>query len=159
MNEMIPAEDYTPMTDEELQQIPVGGILPQRPPFVMISQLLHYDEVVTATLFEVKVDNLFCQNGVMSASGLVENIAQTCAARIGYINKYILHKDVNIGYIGAVRNLEFYALPSVGETIETRIEVLSSQFGITLAQGTIRKMDGTLLAEGQMKIALSEKTV
>jgi len=159
MNEIIPADDYTPMTDEELLQIPVLGILPQRPPFVMISQLLHYDEIVTATRLEVTADNLFCQEGVMLASGLVENIAQTCAARIGYINKYILHKDVNIGYIGAVRNLEFYQLPRVGETIETRIEVLSSQFGITLAQGTIRLMDGTLLAEGQMKIALTEKTV
>lgn len=125
----------------------------------MVSQLMHFDEVVTITRFEIKADNLFCQNGVMQASGLVENIAQTCAARIGYINKYALHKDVNIGYIGAVRNLEFYSLPKVGEIIETRIEVLSSQFGITLAQGTIRRIDGTLLAEGQMKIALSEKTV
>ncbi len=147
------------MTDEEFLQIPIGGILPQRAPFIMVSQLLHYDEIVTSTRFQITEDNLFCQNGVFVASGIVENIAQTCAARIGYINKYILHKDVNIGFIGAVRNLEILQLLKVGETIETRIEVLSSSFGLTLAHGEVRLLDGTLLAEGEMKIALSEKTV
>ena len=147
------------MTEQEFLQIPIGGILPQREPFVMVSQLLHYDELVTSTRFHIASDNIFVQNGHLVASGLIENIAQTCAARIGYINKYILHKDVNIGFIGAVRNLEISQLPRVGETIETRIEVLSSSFGLTLAHGEVRQMDGTLIAEGEMKIALSEKTV
>lgn len=147
------------MTEQEFLQIPIEGILPQREPFVMVSQLLHYDEVVTATRFEVKADNIFCQNGKLVASGLIENIAQTCAARIGYINKYILHRDVNIGFIGAVRNLVIHCLPRAGQTVETRIEVLSSQFGLTLAHGEIHLLDGTLVAEGEMKIALSEKTV
>lgn len=146
------------MTEEEFLQIPIEGILPQRPPFVMVSQLLHYDEVVTRTRFRVEADNLFCQHGELQATGVIENIAQTCAARIGYINKYILHKDVNIGLIGAVRKLEVHQLPKVGEVIETSIEVLSTSFGLTLARGEVRLPDGTLLAEGEIKIALSEKT-
>lgn len=147
------------MTDEEFLQIPIRGILPQRDPFIMVSQLMHYDELVTQTRFNIATDNIFCENGVFVASGIVENIAQTCAARIGYINKYILHKDVNIGFIGAVRNLEIVRLPRVGETVETRIDVLSSSFGLTLAHGEVRLTDGTLVAEGEMKIALSEKVV
>lgn len=147
------------MTDEEFLQIPIRGILPQRDPFIMVSQLMHYDELVTQTRFNIAADNIFCENGVFVASGIVENIAQTCAARIGYINKYILHKDVNIGFIGAVRNLEIIRLPRVGETVETRIDVLSSSFGLTLAHGEVRLTDGTLVAEGEMKIALSEKVV
>lgn len=147
------------MTEEEFLQIPIQGILPQREPFIMISHLLHYDELVTATRFDIEASNVFCREGRLVASGLIENIAQTCAARIGYINKYILHKDVNIGFIGAVRNLQIHELPPVGSTIETRIEVLSSTFGITLAHGEVRLLDGTLIAEGEMKIALSEKTV
>lgn len=147
------------MTDEEFLQIPIRGILPQRDPFIMVSQLMHYDELVTQTRFNIAADNIFCENGVFVASGIVENIAQTCAARIGYINKYILHKDVNIGFIGAVRNLEIARLPRVGETVETRVEVLSSSFGLTLAHGEVRLTDGTLVAEGEMKIALSEKVV
>ena len=147
------------MTDEEFLQIPVLGILPQRPPFVIISQLLHYDDDVTVTRFSITADNLFCQDGCLLASGLVENIAQTCAARIGYINKYILHRDVNIGYIGAIRNMQILQLPRVGETVETRIEILESSFGLSLAHGEIHRTDGVLVAQAEMKIALSEKTV
>lgn len=147
------------MTEQAFLQIPIQGILPQREPFVMVSRLLHYDEEVTTTQFDIVADNLFCREGVLVASGLIENIAQTCAARIGYINKYILHRDVNIGFIGAVRNLVIHQLPAVGTTIETQIRVISSSFGLTLAHGEVRLSDGTLLAEGEMKIALSEKTV
>lgn len=147
------------MTDQEFLQIPIGSLLPQREPFIMVSQLLHYDEVVTITRFSVSADNLFCRQGRLVSSGLIENIAQTCAARIGYINKFILHRDVNIGYIGAVRNLVIHLLPKIGDTLQTRIEVNGSSFGITMAHGEIHLADGTLVAEGEMKIALSEKTV
>ncbi len=147
------------MTDQEFLQIPIDSLLPQREPFIMVSQLLHYDDVVTITRFLVEADNLFFHRGHLVASGLIENIAQTCAARIGYINKYILHRDVNIGYIGAVRNLIIHQLPESGVMLETRIEVNGSSFGITMAHGEIHLTDGTLVAEGDMKIALSEKTV
>lgn len=145
------------MTEQEFLQIPISGILPQRKPFIMVSQLKHYDEVVTITRFHIEADNLFCQDGEFVASGIIENIAQTCAARIGYINKYILHRDINIGFIGAIRKLDILQLPHMGDTLETRIEVISSSFGLTLAHGEVRLEDGTLVAQGEMKIALSEK--
>ncbi len=144
------------MTDEEFLKIPIRELLPQCDPFVMVSQLLHYDEVVTRTRFYVSADNIFCQRGVFSPCGMVENIAQTCAARIGYINKYILHRDIDIGFIGAIRSLTFHALPEVGETIETSIEILSSAFGMSLAKAEIRDAMGHLLADGEMKISLKE---
>lgn len=147
------------MQDEEFLKIRIDELLPQRPPFVLVSRLLHYDEVVTETAFDIAGDCLFCEDGVMTASGLVENFAQTCAARIGYINKYILHKGVNIGFIGAVKSMEVHRLPRVGERLITRIEVLTEQFGITLAHGEICLQDGTPVASGEMKIALSDKTV
>jgi len=147
------------MNEHDFVKIQIDELLPQRPPFVMVSHLLHYDEVVTETSYDVLSGQVFIENNAMNASGLVENFAQTCAARIGYINKYILHKEVNIGFIGAVKTLTIHCLPKVGETIRTRIEVLSEQFGITLAKGEIRLPDNTLVAEGEMKIALSEMTV
>lgn len=138
-------------------EIDIEELLPQRPPFIMVSQLVHYDEVTTITRFHIDSENLFCEAGTMLASGLVENFAQTCAARIGYINKYILKKGVNIGFIGAVKQLNISRLPKVGDALETKIEVLSEQFGLTLAHGEIHLLDGSLIAEGEMKIALSDK--
>lgn len=147
------------MTEQVFLQIPIQGILPQREPFILVSRLLHYDELLTKTQFDITFDNIFCCDRELVVSGLIENIAQTCAARIGYINKYILHRDINIGVIGAVRNMTVHQLPQVGSTIETSVEVLNSAFGLTLAHGEIRMLDGTLIAEGEMKIALSEITV
>ena len=77
------------MTKTQLETIDVQTLLPQRPPFIMIDRLIHFDEVVTTTQLEVRSDNLFIEDGVLNNCVLVENIAQTCAARMGYINQYI----------------------------------------------------------------------
>lgn len=127
-------------------------LLPQRPPMVMVDRLLHCDPVVTETEFTVREDNIMVDDGKLSACGLIENIAQTCAARMGYIN-LSNGKEVRVGVIGALRDLEIHALPIVGDRIETRIEVSDEVFGMTLAQASSRCGD-TLLASGTIKIAL-----
>ncbi len=76
-------------TEQDLRHIDIHELLPQQEPFVMIGTLTHFDRTLTVTETEVKADNIFVDNGYFTASGLMENIAQTCAARIGYVNKYI----------------------------------------------------------------------
>ena len=127
-------------------------LLPQRPPMVMVDRLLHCDPVVTLTELTVREDNIMVEDGRMSACGLIENIAQTCAARMGYIN-LSNGKEVRVGVIGALRDMEIHSLPKVGDTIATRIEVSDEVFGMTLAQASSRCGD-TLLASGTIKIAL-----
>ena len=84
---------------------------------------------------------------------MIENIAQTCAARIGFINKYVLKKDVQIGFIGAIRNFEVFDLPKVGQTITTIVNVKEEVFGMTLASARVKR--GTqILAETEIKIAI-----
>ncbi|MCQ2146993.1 MAG: pseudouridylate synthase, partial [Bacteroidales bacterium] len=61
-------------------------ILPQRPPFVMIDALNAYEESRVDTSFVVREDNILVKDGFLSEAGVMENIAQTCAARIGYIS-------------------------------------------------------------------------
>ena len=89
-------------------------------------------------------------------SGLIENVAQTCAARIGYINKYILKKDIQIGFIGAVRNMDIVCLPKVGTDITTEIVVQEEVLGITLATATVTSQ-GIKLATAEIKIAIKEE--
>lgn len=127
-------------------------LLPQRPPMVMVSRLLHCDTVLTTTELDIKEDNILVENGCLSEIGLIENIAQTCAARMGYIN-LSSGKEVRVGVIGALRDIEIHHLPPVGDTIETRIEVSDEVFGMTLAQASSRCGD-LLLASGTIKIAL-----
>ena len=137
-----------------IEDITLRELIPQRPPFVMIDRLLSCDMVVTTTTLEVREDNLFVANGHFSAEGLMENIAQTCAARMGYINLSKGDK-VKIGVIGAVSNFEVFRTPRVGEHIVTTIEVEEELFQITLVKAFI-KCDDELLAQSNMKIALMD---
>ena len=95
-------------------------ILPQRPPFVMIDNLIRYDERIAATRLKVKENTMFVYDGELSAAGMIENMAQTCAARLGYYN-LISGLPVKIGYIGAISGLHISRTPKVGEILETEI--------------------------------------
>lgn len=149
-------EDFVNPTDEFVRSIDVHTLLPQQEPFVMIGQIEHYDSKHVVTSLTINATNLFVDNGHFSASGLIENVAQTCAARIGYINKIIYKKGVQIGFIGAIKNLVINALPKVGETILTYVTVEEEIFGIILASAEVRLGDKVLLST-EMKIALKEE--
>ena len=135
-----------------LEDITLKELIPQRPPFVMIDKVLSCDMTFTVTQLEIHPDNIFCEDNRLSAEGLMENIAQTCAARMGYIN---LNRGeaVKIGVIGAVNNLEIFRTPEVGERIVTTIEVLEELFQITLVNAVV-KCGTETLAQANMKIAL-----
>ncbi len=146
---------WTP-TEASLRAIDIHTLLPQQEPFVMIDRLVGFDATITVTETDVRADRPFVQEGWWTAAGLVENIAQTCAARIGYVNKYILKKGIQIGYIGAVSGLRILETPAVGAMLTTRVEVLEQVFGMTLAMARI-ECGGRVIAETQMKIAVDQK--
>lgn len=143
-------------TEAFLRSIDVHELLPQQEPFVMIGRLVGFDMVRTVTETVIQERNIFVEDGHFTASGLIENIAQTCAARIGYINGYIVNKGIQIGFIGAVRNMDILALPKVGETITTTVDVLEEVFGMTLATATVMRGDEVLVTT-EMKIAVKEQ--
>ena len=137
-----------------LQDIPLKELIPQRPPFVMIDKMMSFNMTVTETQLEVRADNVFCKNGSLSAEGLMENIAQTCAARMGYIN-LINNEAVKIGVIGSVNNYEVFRTPKIGEVILTSIEVIEEMFQITMVKAVVKCGDETL-AQSNMKIELMD---
>ncbi len=141
--------------EHELRAIDIHQLLPQQEPFVMIDTLVAFDRVTTVTELEVRAGNIFVDRGHLSAEGLMENIAQTCAARIGYVNKYILKKGVQIGFIGALRSVDVVSLPAVGDTITTRVEVIEEVFGMTWATATVTCRDNVIV-HGDMKIAIKD---
>ncbi|MBR4560609.1 MAG: pseudouridylate synthase [Bacteroidales bacterium] len=137
-----------------LQDIPLKELIPQRPPFVMIDKMMSFNMTVTETQLEVRADNVFCKEGRLTAEGLMENIAQTCAARMGYIN-LINNEAVKIGVIGSVNNYEVFRTPKVGEVILTSIEVIEEMFQITMVKAVVKCGD-EMLAQSNMKIALMD---
>lgn len=140
----------------DLEQIDIHELLPQREPFVMVDKLVYFDEKNTTTNFLVREDNLFVENGRLNACALAENIAQTCAARLGYVNKYILKRGIQIGFIGAVKDMKVIDTPVVGDVLTTTIHVLEQIMGLTLVTAVIRIGD-RVVTTAEMKIALADE--
>ena len=138
----------------DLQNISILDLLPQRPPFVMVDRLIYFDRIKTVTQFEVRSDCLFVDGSELIEVGLIENIAQTCAARMGYIN-LCNQETIKLGFIGAIRNLEIYGRPKIGDILTTSIEVKEEIFQMTLVNAIISS-NGKILANAEMKIALSD---
>lgn len=132
----------------------IQELVPQQPPFLMVDRLCYCDQGITETELKVRESNMFCRGGVLREPGVVENIAQTCAARIGYINK-LNNAEIKIGFIGAIKNLIICELPAIGEVLKTRIQVQSEVMALTLVKATV-KCNGRLVAQCEMKIAVSE---
>ena len=134
-------------------------LLPQRPPFVMVDRLIYYDPIVARSEFTLRPDNIFCTaDGHVEEAVLVEIIAQTCAARMGYREKTEPQRDgvVKIGFIGMIRPLHILRAPRIGETLTTTVEVKEDVFSTTLVETRVESGDETI-ATCSMKIYLTDR--
>jgi len=138
--------DYSTPSDSFVQSLDIRSLLPQREPFVMVGRLMHFDMCRTVTETVVAGDNILAEDGCLSTAGLLENVAQTCAARIGYINRFILHRDVAAGVVGSIRNMTIRRLPRIGSTITTTVEVTGEAFGCILVSARVECEGETLLS-------------
>lgn len=129
-------------------------LIPQRPPFLLVDRLEDFEPEKSVTSFEVKPDGILVRAGRLSEAGLMENIAQSCAARIGYINR-TKNETVKLGIIGAVKGLVINEMPEAGSRLETIVEVVSEVFAITLVDAKVMS-EGRVLASCQMKISLTD---
>jgi len=126
--------------------------IPQRPPFVMVDSLVFCNKEQTQTEFLIKKDNLFVENGKLTETGILENIAQTSAARLGYLNE---NQPVKIGMIGSADNFELYNLPSVSEKLSTTITVTAEVLNVIVLSATVTS-NHNLLATCNMKVVLTD---
>ncbi len=141
--------------------LPISGqklidLIPQKPPFVLISALLAVSESNSVTSFVFDEKHVLCTNGKLTVAGLMENMAQTAAVKMGY-ECNILGKKIPIGFIGDVRDFSFTKLPSAGEEIETEITITNQIFDVSMITGSI-KLNGEEIANGKMKIFVEPET-
>ena len=132
----------------------IETLIPQRPPFVMIDKLLSFSENTTTTGFSIKEDNIFVENSLFKEPGLIENIAQTAAARAGYVSQ-TENKPVLVGYSGAISSLQVFLLPKTGDELITEITIENQIFDVTLISGKIT-CNGQPVAQCKMKIFINQ---
>ncbi|MBB6370951.1 hypothetical protein [Chryseobacterium shigense] len=137
-----------PTSDQDF----VGSLIPQRYPFVMVHELSEYSEEHLVSGFEIKEDNIFIQDGVFQASGLIEHQAQSVALHTGY-KYYLLGKESPTGYIGAIKSFEAESLPKTGDRLASEVTILNEVMGVTLVD-IVTKLNGVIIAKSQMKTAV-----
>lgn len=130
------------------------SFIPQRAPFVMVDKLLDCDEKRGRSSFTVRADNIFVENGELREPGLTENIAQTAAARSGYMGGRS-GEPIPVGYIGGIKNLEIMALPKTGDELITEIAIENQIFDVMLISGKVYCRE-QLMAQCEMKIFINK---
>lgn len=138
--------------------LPVDNILPlipQRPPFVMVSKLLSIDGNKTRSSINIEENNVFVKNNLFQEAGLLENMAQTAALGIGY-TAHTVNKPVAHGYIGSVKNLEIFSLPGVNDKLITETEIENKILNVTVISGKVW-CNKVLLAQCEMKIFMRDE--
>lgn len=130
-------------------------LIPQRPPMVLIDSFDGIDEMeVSHTAFTVPSDCLFTERDALTECGLIEHMAQSAAARVGWLCREA-ENEVPVGYIGAVSKFTAYTLPAVGSRLDSSLRVVQQIGPLSLVE--IRtEADGKTVAEGNLKIFLQE---
>jgi hypothetical protein len=79
----------------------------------------------------IKEENIFVQDGIFQASGLIEHQAQSVALHTGY-KYFLLGKEAPTGYIGAIKTFEAIQLPKLGDQLTSEVSIINEMMGVTL---------------------------
>lgn len=111
----------------------IASLIPQRSPIQMVDGYLFEDELNCRSELTLAEDNMFLDEaGCLSVEGVLEHIAQTAAAHIGYLRRR-MGKEVGLGYIGDIKRCTVAdTMPAAGSTLHTCVTVLSQVGDITL---------------------------
>ena len=113
------------------ENIDIENFLPHRYPFLMVHKIHDLNDSYVETSFAVTSDCIFCDEGALNEFGLIENAAQTCSSIVG--RSYFDENDLEgkgsklIGFISAIKKVEVFQNPKIGQTICTKA-YLKSRF-------------------------------
>lgn len=138
--------------ENSVEKSEILKLIPQRPPFVMVGQLLFANEKRAESSFIISEDNVLTDKGVFTEVGIIENIAQTSALHAGYMALKIGKKTPK-GMIGGIRNLEVRFLPEIDDTINTSVSIEHEVMNAKIVKGIVY-LKKEVVAECEMKVFL-----
>lgn len=128
--------------------------IPQRPPIVLISRIYKCDETSVVTGFDIVNEHILTQNGKLTESGIVENMAQSAASMAGFeavVNK----SQPRVGFIANIKNLVINFLPEAGNEVLTEIKTKTQVMNVSIIEAS-SYCNNELIATCEMKIFLQE---
>jgi predicted hotdog family 3-hydroxylacyl-ACP dehydratase len=128
----------------------IMDLIPQRPPFVMVEDVLFSDEEQTGSVTTITRENIMTENGHFTEEGLLENMAQTTAIHAG-ITARKEGVSMPMRVIGGLKEVEIYRLPRINETIKTVVSPKLSVINAKIFEGQVFSNE-TLIARGEIKV-------
>lgn len=135
----------------------IRTLIPQRPPILMVDELLSHDKTHAVTSFMVKEDNRFMEeDGRIAEVALIEHMAQSASALAGQraLDDGCAH--VPIGYIGEVRKCSLTERPKAGCKLITHVE-WGLEVGEITFVNTETQMDDKVIARAEMKLFIDKQ--
>ena len=138
-------------------------LIPQTEPFELVDELIDASENHAISRFTIPGNHILLEDNELQESGILENMAQTCALHSGFISTTFLNKDesrneglkIPVGYIGALNDVEFYQRPLCGEILETHIKV-QHKIGTASVVACEVFLKSICIAKGSLKIFIVE---
>jgi 3-hydroxymyristoyl/3-hydroxydecanoyl-(acyl carrier protein) dehydratase len=133
-------------------------LIPQRPPMVMINQLISCEGPVATGRLKLLEGNVFIEEGKITESGMIEAMAQTAAARTGLLLRSKSDENstnIPVGVIGSIRDFQLFFFPAVGQEMKMKIEVMHEFLNASVIKGTV-EVNGKLACTAELKIFLTE---
>ena len=128
--------------------------IPQRPPIVLICRIYKSDDASVVTGFDILDEHIFTQNGSLTESGIIENMAQTAASRAGYEAVKNNTKPV-VGFIANIKDLVIHFLPASNNEIITEVVTKTQVMNVSIIEAK-SYCQNKLVASCEMKIFLQE---
>lgn len=130
------------------------NFIPQRDPICLVHTIYECNDEGTKTGFTVESDHFFVSNGCLTEAGVIENLAQSCAAGAGY-NISLKNQPPKVGFIANIKDLEIHSLPKVNSEVVTTVKLKAFVMNVTLV--TVSSVcNGEPVAECEMKIFIQE---
>ena len=128
--------------------------IPQRPPMVLISRIYKCDEASVITGFDIVDDHIFTQQGLLTESGIIENMAQTAASMAGY-EAVVKKFQPRVGFIANIKDLIIHQLPKSGFELLTEVKPKAQVLNVSIIEAN-SYCNNQLVASCEMKIFIQE---
>ncbi len=128
--------------------------IPQRDPICLVHTIYESNDEATKTGFKVEEDHFFVSNGCLTEAGVIENLAQSCAAGAGY-NISLKNQPPKVGFIANIKDLVIHSLPKVNSEVITEVKLKAFVMNVTLVI-VKSSCNGKPIAECEMKIFIQE---
>ena len=128
---------------------PIAELVPHRPPMQWLQALTECTETTATATACFTAGHFAVVNGAVPETALIECVAQTVAAALGYRSRAT--GVVNNGLLAAVTRFQIQSSPPLGQELHIAVRELKRLGPMVLVAGVV-SCDGRVIASGELSL-------